>query len=83
MHGSRTNKVKKYEISKMFLRRRLCVCALCETKLLVKCEVMFDEVVDRVSGVEGGRAKEGIVQLLSGWLLRYLVEWKEVSSRIM
>ena len=35
----------------MFLRRRLDVCALSETKLNGKGEVMFGEVVGRMSGV--------------------------------
>ena len=37
----------------------------------------------RVSGTDGGRAREGVAILLSGWLLRCVVEWKEVSSRLM
>ena len=44
---------------------------------------MFGDVVGRVSGVEGGREREGVALLLSRWLLRYVVEWKEVSSRLM
>ena len=50
----------------MFLRRRFDVCALSETKLNGKGEVMFSEVVGRVSGVAGGRAREGVALLLSG-----------------
>ena len=42
---------------------------------------MFGEVVGRVSGVAGGRAR--VALLLSGWLMRCVVEWKEVSSRLM
>ena len=34
------------------------------------------------SGVAGGRAKEVVALLLSGWLLRCAVEWK-MSSRLM
>ena len=44
---------------------------------------MFGEVVGSVSGVEGGRAREGVVLLLSGWLLRCVVEWMEVLSRLI
>ena len=44
---------------------------------------MFGEVVGRMSGVTGGRAKEGVALLLSEWLMRCAVEWKEVSSRLM
>ena len=67
----------------MFLRRRFDVCALSETKLKGKGEVMFGEVVGRVSGLAGGRSKEGVALLLSGRLMRCLVEWKEVSSRLI
>ena len=81
--GCSTNKVKKGEIGKMFLRQRFDVCALSETKLKGKGEVMFGEVVGRVSGVAGGRAREGVALLLSGWLMRCVVEWKEASSRLM
>ena len=46
-------------------------------------EVMFGEVVGRVSGVAAGRAREGVALLLSGRLMRCVLEWKEVSSRLM
>ena len=39
------------EISKMFLSQRFDLCALSETKLKGKGEVMFGKVVGRVSGV--------------------------------
>ena len=83
MRGCSTNEVKKGEISKMFLRLRFDVCALSETKLKGKGEVMFGEVVGRVSGVARGRAREGVALLLSVWLMRCVVEWKEVLSRLM
>ena len=67
----------------MFLGRKFDVCAISETKLKGKGEVMFGEVVGRVSGVAGGRAREGLALLLSVWLMRCVVEWKEVSSRLM
>ena len=67
----------------MFLRRRFDVCALRETKLKRKGAVKFGEVVGRVSGVAGGTAREGVALLLSGRLMRYVVECKEVSSRLM
>ena len=83
MRGCSTNEAKKGEIGKMFLkRRRFVVCALSETKLKGKGEVMFGEVVGRVSGVAVGRAREGVALLLSGQLTRRVVEWKEVSSRL-
>ena len=43
----------------MFLRWRFDVCALSKTKLKGKGEVMFGEVVSRVSGIVVGRAREG------------------------
>ena len=46
------------------------MCALSETKLKGKGEVMFGDVVGRVSGVAGGRAMEGVSLLLSGRLMR-------------
>ena len=63
MRGYSTNEVKKGEIGKMFLRRRLDVSALSETKLKGR-----GEVVGKVSGVEGGRTREGVAValLLSG-----------------
>ena len=54
-----TNEVNKCEICKIFLRRRLDVCALSDTKLKRRGEVMFGEVVGRVSGVTEVRAREG------------------------
>ena len=83
VRGCSTNEAKKGEIGKMFLKRRFDVCALSETKLKGKCEVMFGEVVGRVSGVVVGRAREGVALLLSGRLMRCVVKWKEVSSRLM
>ena len=39
------------------------MCALIETKLKGKGEVMFGEVVGKVSGVAVGRAREGVALL--------------------
>ena len=36
-----------------------------------------------MSGVERGRAREGVALLLSEWMENKVVEWKEVSSRLM
>ena len=36
-----------------------------------------------MSGVAVGRAREGVALLLSGRLMRCVVEWKEVPSRLM
>ena len=86
VRGCSTNEVKKGETSKRFLRQRLNVCALRETKLKGRSEVMFGGVLGRVSGVAGGGARELVALLLSEWLLsivlRCVVEWKEVSSRL-
>ena len=49
------------------------MCALSETKLKGKGEVMFGEVAVRVSGMAGGRAREGVALLLSGYLMRCVV----------
>ena len=57
----------------MFLRRRFDVSALSETKLKGKGEVMFGEVMGRVSGVAVRRAREGVALLLSEWLMRCAV----------
>ena len=54
------------------------MCTQSETKLKGK-----GEVVDRVSGVAGGRARKGVALLLSGRLMRCVVELKEVSARLM
>ena len=46
------------------------MCVLSETKLKGKGEVMFGEIVGRLSGMAGGRAREGVALLLSGRLRR-------------
>ena len=53
-----------------------CLCILSESKLKGEGEVMFSEVVGRVSGVEVGRAREKVALLLSRWLVRCVVEWE-------
>ena len=67
----------------MFGRGGMDVLALCETKMKGKGEVAFGEVTGRVSGVERGRAREGVALLLSEWMENKVVEWKEMSSRLM
>ena len=42
------------------------MCALSEPELKGKGEVLFGEVVGRVSGVAVGRVREGVALLLSG-----------------
>ena len=71
------------EIGCMFGRRGMDVLALCETKVKGKGEVAFGEVTGSVSGVERGRAREGVALFLSEWMVNKVVEWKEVSSRLM
>ena len=83
MRGCSTLESKRCEIGCMFDERKLDVLALCETKMKGKGEREFGEVIGRVSGVERGRAKEGVALLLRKWMLDKVVEWKEVSSRLM
>ena len=56
---------------------------LCVRKMKGKGEVAFGEVTGRVSGVEMGRAREVVALLLSEWMVNKVMEWKEVSSRLM
>ena len=63
----------------MFGRRGMDVLALCEMKVKGKGKVAFDEMTGRVSGIERGRAREGLALLLSEWMGK----WKEVSSWLM
>ena len=44
------------------------VMALNETKMKGKEEVEFGRMRGRISGVTGGRAREGVAILLSEWL---------------
>ena len=74
---------KRCETGCMFGRRGMDVLALCETKMKGKGEVAFGEVTSRVSGVERGRAREGVALLSSEWMGNKVVERKEVSSRLM
>ena len=83
VRGFSTVESKRCEIGCMFGRRGMDVLALCETKMKGKGEVAFGEVTGRVSGVERGRAREGVALLLSEWMVNKVVEWKEVSSRLM
>ena len=83
MRGCSTLESKRCEIGDMFGKRKMSVLALCETKIKGKGEVAFGEVMGRVSGVERGRAREGVALLVNEWLVNKVVEWKEVSSRIM
>ena len=77
VRGCSTSEVKKGEIRKMFLRRRLGVCAISETMLKGKGKVVGWQGVWR-----GGRRRKGAL-LLSEMLLRCVMESKEVSSKLM
>ena len=59
------------------------VFALSETKVRGTGECKFGDVVGRVSGVANGRAREGVAVLVSKRVKERVVEWKEVSSRLM
>ena len=83
VRGYTTIESKRCEIGCMFGRRGMDVLALCETKMKGKGKVAFGVVTGRVSGVERGRAREGVALLLSEWMVNKVVEWKEVSSRLM
>ena len=83
VRGCSTIESKRCDIRCMFGRRGMDVLALCETKMKGKGDVAFGEVTGRVSGVERGRAREGVALLLSEWMVNKVVEWKEVSSRLM
>ena len=83
VRGCSTIESKRCEIGCMFRERKLDVLALSETKMKGKGEVTFGEMTGRVSGVERGRAREGVALLLSEWMVSKVVEWKEVSSRLM
>ena len=83
MRGCSNSVSKRCEIGDMFQKRRMDVLALNETKLKGRGEVVFGGVTGRVSGVERGRAREGVALVLSEWMLNKVVEWKEVSSRLM
>ena len=74
VRGCSTIKSKRCEVGCMFGRRGMDVVALCETKMKGKGEVTFGEVTSRVSGVERGRAREGVALLLSEWMVNKLVE---------
>ena len=83
VRGCSTNVGKRCEIGDLFVRRKMDVLALCETKMKGKGEVQFGGVNGRVSGVQNGRAREGVAILMSEWLQKNVIEWKEESSRVM
>ena len=72
VHGYSTIEGKRCEVGYMFGRRGMDVLALCETNMKGKGEV-FGEVTGRVSGVERGRAREGVALVLSEWMVNKVV----------
>ena len=60
MRGCSSIESKRCEIGYMFGRRGMDVSALWLTKIKGKREAMFGEVPGRASGVERGRAREGV-----------------------
>ena len=83
VRGCSTLESKRCEIGSVFVKRKMDVLALCETKMRGKGEVEFGEVIGRKSGVENGRAREGVAMLLSERLKQKVLEWREVTSRLM
>ena len=83
VRGCSTIEMKREVIGRMFERRKFDVLALSETKVKGKGECMFGSVTGRVSGVDGGRAREGVGIIVSEEVLQCVSEWKEVSSRMM
>ena len=67
----------------MFRKRKLGILALSETKMRGKGEVVIGGVGGRSSGVENGRAKEGVAILVSEEVKACVTEWGEVSARLM
>ena len=83
VRGCSTIESKRCEIGSMFVKRKMDVLALCETKMKGKGEAEFGEVNGRISGIERGRAREGVALLLSERMMKRVITWKEVSSRLM
>ena len=68
VRGCSTIDSKRCEFGCVFGRREMDVLALCETKMKGKVEVAFGEVTGRVSWVDRGRTREGVLLLLSEWM---------------
>ena len=83
VRGCGTDVNKREEIGRMFVKRKMDVLALSETKMKGKGESEFGNVMGRVSGVMRGRGREGVAILVSEEIGKRVVEWKEVSSRLM
>lgn len=83
VRGCSTIVSKREEIGRLFERRKYGVLALNETKMKGKGECKFGSVNGRRSGVDGGRAREGVVILMSEEVRECVVECKELSARLM
>ena len=83
MRGCSTLEGKKGVIGSMFVRRKMDVLALSETKMKGRGEALFGEITGRISGVRRGNAREGVGILLSERMLQSVIEWREKSSRLM
>ena len=83
VQGCSTSEEKREEIGNMFRKRKLGVLALSETKMRGKGDIVIGGVGGRSSGVENGRAKEGVAILVSEEVKRCVTEWGEVSARLM
>ena len=83
VRGCSATEGKKELIGRMFVERKFDVLGLTETKVKGVGECEFGCVSGRVSGVRGGRAREGVAVLLSRELQESAVEWRDVSARLM
>ena len=83
MCGCSTLECHREVIGRMFVEQKLDVLALSETKLKGKDEWEFRCESGRMSGVTRGRARKGVTLMVSLTMIQCVVEWKEVSSRLM
>ena len=74
VRGCSTNEDKREMIGRMFVKRKLDVLALSETKMRGKGEVEFGSVFGRRSGVIRGRAREGVALLVSQEVKQRVIE---------
>ena len=83
VQGCSTSEEKREEIGDMFRRRKLSVLALSETKMRGQGDCEFGGVGGRFSGVMDAPAREGVALLVSEEVKGWVMEWCEVSSRMM
>lgn len=65
------------------MQRKMHVQALSERKLKRRGKASFGCVVGRTAGVECEQGREQVALLVSQEISKCMVEWKEVSSRMM